>query len=80
MGAAPFGSLIAGAVAHRIGAPHTTLLTGTFCILGSIWFTLRLPQVKAAMRPIYREKGLIPSPTSELAREEMALAEEGVRS
>ena len=80
MGAAPFGSLIAGAVAHRIGAPHTTLLTGTFCILGSIWFTVRLPQVKAAMRPIYREKGLIPPPKSELAREEMALAEEGVRS
>ena len=80
MGAAPFGSLIAGAVAHRIGAPHTTLLTGTFCILGSIWFTVRLPQVKAAMRPIYREKGLIPPPKLELAREEMALAEEGVRS
>jgi MFS family permease len=80
MGAAPFGSLMAGAVAHRIGAPHTTLLTGTCCILGSIWFTVRLPQVKAAMRPIYREKGLIPPPKSELAREEMALAEEGVRS
>ncbi len=30
-GAAPFGSLLAGALAHRIGAPHTVILTGAFC-------------------------------------------------
>ena len=27
-GAAPFGSLLAGALAHRIGAPHTVIVTG----------------------------------------------------
>ncbi len=40
-GAAPFGSLLAGALAHRIGAPHTVMVTGAFCVAGSLWFTLR---------------------------------------
>ncbi len=38
-GAAPFGSLLAGALAHRIGASHTVILTGAFCVAGSLWFT-----------------------------------------
>jgi MFS family permease len=59
-GAAPFGSLLAGALAHRIGAPHTIILTGACCIAGSLWFTLELPKVKAIMRPIYQQMGLMP--------------------
>jgi len=59
-GAAPFGSLLAGALAHKIGAPHTVMLTGAVCILGSLWFTIELPKVKAGMRPIYQEQGLLP--------------------
>ena len=43
-GAAPFGSLLAGALAHRIGAPHTVIVTGAFCVAGSLWFTLELPE------------------------------------
>ena len=57
-GASPFGSLLAGALAHRIGAPHTVMVTGTFCLVGSVWFTLDLPKVNAVMRPIYRQMGL----------------------
>ena len=59
-GAAPFGSLLAGALAHRIGAPHTVIFTGTFCVAGSFWFTLELPKIRAVMRPIYQEMGLLP--------------------
>ena len=59
-GAAPFGSLLAGTLAHRIGAPHTVMVTGAFCIAGSLWFTLKLPKVKAVMRPIYEQMGLLP--------------------
>ncbi len=59
-GAAPFGSLFAGAVAHPIGAPHTVLITGAFCIAGSLWFTVELPKMRVVMRPIYREMGLLP--------------------
>ena len=59
-GSAPFGSLLAGALAERIGAPHTVMLTGAFCIAGSLWFTLELPKIRAVMRPIYQEMGLLP--------------------
>jgi MFS family permease len=59
-GAAPFGSLLAGALAHRMGAPNTLIFTGACCLLGSIWFTLELPKIRAVMRPIYREMGLLP--------------------
>ena len=35
-GAAPFGSLLTGALAHRIGAPHSVILTGAFCAAGAL--------------------------------------------
>jgi MFS family permease len=60
-GASPFGSLLAGTLAHRIGAPHTVMVTGAFCVAGSLWFTLELPKVRAVMRPIYQQMGLLPT-------------------
>ena len=57
-GAAPFGSLLSGALAHRFGAPHTVILTGAFCIAGALWFSIELPKIAAIMRPIYQELGL----------------------
>jgi MFS family permease len=63
-GAAPFGSLLAGVLAHWMGAPNTLMLTGAFCLAGSLWFTGELPKVKATMRPIYREMGILPSDIS----------------
>jgi MFS family permease len=59
-GSAPFGSLLAGALADRIGAPHTVMITGAFCIAGSLWFTFELPKMRAVMRPIYQRMGLLP--------------------
>jgi MFS family permease len=60
-GAAPFGSLLTGMLAHRIGAPHTVILTGAFCAAGALWFTLELPNIRAVMRPIYQDMGLLPA-------------------
>ncbi|MGB8011208.1 MAG: MFS transporter [Terriglobales bacterium] len=60
-GAAPFGSLLAGALAHRIGAPHTVIITGAFCLAGSLWFSFELPKVRTVMRPIYQQMGLLPA-------------------
>ncbi len=60
-GAAPFGSLLSGALAHRIGAPYTVMLTGAFCLAGSLWFTFELPRMNADMMPIYQEMGLAPT-------------------
>lgn len=59
-GAAPFGSLLAGALAHQIGAPPTVIITGTFCFAGALWFTIDLPKLRAVMRPIYQQMGLLP--------------------
>ena len=42
VGMAPFGSLLAGALAHWIGAPRTVMFTGSVVIVGAIWFTSRL--------------------------------------
>jgi MFS family permease len=58
-GAAPFGSLLAGLLAHKIGAPHTVFVTGACCVAGSVWFTVELPKVRKVMRPIYEGMGLL---------------------
>jgi MFS family permease len=60
VGMAPFGSLLAGALAHAIGAPRTVIVSGIACILGSIWFATRLKAVRKEMRPIYERLGIVP--------------------
>ncbi|HSU12707.1 MFS transporter [Longimicrobium sp.] len=60
MGMAPFGGLLAGALAHRIGAEHTVLVSGTCCMLAAAWFATRLPMLRHEIRPIYREIGVLP--------------------
>lgn len=71
VGMAPFGSLLAGGLAHWIGAPRTVMLTGSFCIVGAALFTLRLKTIREHMRPVYIELGIIPAPQpSELVEEQ----------
>jgi MFS family permease len=60
MGMAPFGSLLAGWLAARIGAPETLVFGGALCIAGSIWFARELPAIRALVRPIYRKLGILP--------------------
>lgn len=59
-GVAPFGSLIAGAVAARIGAPHTLMIGGSICVAAAALFARQLPVLRKLVRPIYVEKGIIP--------------------
>jgi MFS family permease len=61
VGMAPFGSLLAGGLAHRMGAPHAVMITGAFCLAGSLWFTTQLKSIRKIMRPIYVEMGIIRS-------------------
>jgi MFS family permease len=63
-GMAPFGSLLAGTVADRIGAPSTLLISGACCIAGAIWFATQLPVIRKLVRPIYMELGIIPEMAS----------------
>ncbi len=62
VGTAPFGSLLAGAMAHWIGAPLTVMINGSVCILGAAWFWSQLPKIRRDMRPIYERLGIIPPP------------------
>jgi MFS family permease len=61
VGMAPFGSLLAGGLAHRLGAPHAVMITGAFCIAGAVWFSTQLKSIRKIMRPIYVEMGIIRS-------------------
>jgi MFS family permease len=60
MGMAPFGSLLAGTMAHAVGAPWTVIANGSLVLVGAAWFATRLPSVRRAIRPIYREMGILP--------------------
>ncbi len=58
-GMMPFGSLVAGALAAQIGAPATVAIGGAACLAGSVWYWRRLPQIRAAARPIYTRLGIL---------------------
>jgi MFS family permease len=61
VGMAPFGSLLAGSLAHWLGAPRTVMITGSVVILGAIWFTTRLKAIRVEIRPIYQALGILPA-------------------
>lgn len=61
-GTVPIGSLIGGVVADRVGVPLTVRMSGVVCIAAVIWFAWRLPAIRAVIRPIYRERGIITVP------------------
>jgi MFS family permease len=66
-GMAPFGSLLAGALSVRFGATAVLSCGGAVCVLGAGLFAAGLPQVRALVHPIYREKGILPAVASGLA-------------
>jgi MFS family permease len=60
VGMAPFGSLLAGGLAHALGAPLTLAITGACCVVGAGWFATQLPNIRLHIRPVYRELGILP--------------------
>jgi MFS family permease len=60
LGTAPFGSLMAGWMSSRIGAPDTLRVGGVCCAAGAFWFFTELPEIRAAVRPIYVRMGILP--------------------
>jgi MFS family permease len=67
LGTAPFGSLLAGWLASRIGAPQTLFVGGVCCLLGALWFASALPAIRSAIRPIYVRLGILPEMAAGLA-------------
>ncbi len=62
LGTAPIGSLIAGALAERLGAPETIALGGIACIAAAVWFGSKLAELRMLVHPIYVERGILPVP------------------
>jgi MFS family permease len=60
IGMSPFGSLLAGSLASKIGATNTLLFGGVSCIIGAVIFALKLPSLRKKIHPIYAKKGIIP--------------------
>ncbi len=59
IGMAPIGNLFAGALASRIGAPEAVVVSGLACIIGSIFFVIKLPHIRKEVRPIYIKMGIL---------------------
>jgi len=41
VGTVPFGSLLAGTMAHAMGTPVTVIVNGSVVIAAAVWFTTR---------------------------------------
>jgi len=67
-GMAPFGSLLVGGAASKIGAPNTLMIGGLLCILGSAMFARKLPALREMVRPIYMRMDALSGPTSKIRR------------
>jgi len=61
-GTAPLGSLLAGLAADRIGARWTIAAGGAISVAAGFWLVSRLPALRAIVRPIYIERGILPVP------------------
>jgi MFS family permease len=60
VGMTPFGSLVAGALAQRFGAPLALLIGGVICIAAALAFLAKLPALRHLVRPIYVRQGILP--------------------
>jgi MFS family permease len=61
IGVTPFGSLMAGVLAERIGAAATVVLGGVACIIAALLFARELPALRKILRPFYISQGILPA-------------------
>lgn len=66
MGIMPFGSLLAGSVADRIGVQFTLLIGAACCILGATVFAAKLPTLCRLLKPAFANMDIC---ETELAKE-----------
>ena len=59
LGTAPIGSLLSGVAAEHVGVSATIIFGGVACIAGALWLATRLPGLRAQVRPIYVERGVL---------------------
>jgi MFS family permease len=66
MGMAPIGALFGGALAERLGAPHTVAIGGLASVLGACWFGLHLPKIRVEARRLIVAQAVASSEPSEM--------------
>jgi MFS family permease len=59
-GTVPFGSLFAGVTADRFGPADTIAVGGAACVVGSLVFLKKLPELRRLTRPVYVRLGILP--------------------
>ena len=59
MGMAPFGALLGGALADRVGAPIAVATGGLASIAGAIWFGRQLPIFRGEARQLIMAQGMV---------------------
>ncbi len=65
IGMTPWGNLIAGSLASRLGndnltgASRTLLIDGVICVAAALLFARKLPALRGIVHPIYVRKGII---------------------
>jgi MFS family permease len=53
LGVMPFGSLLAGSIAGKIGVQNTLILGAGCCIVGALIFASKLPMLVEGLRPVF---------------------------
>ncbi len=76
-GMSPFGSLLAGVLAARFGAPATVVVSGVFCLAGAALFARQLPRMREQIRPIYVQLGILPAAVNAESASEVQTAGSG---
>jgi MFS family permease len=61
LGMVPLGSLFAGALANRLGAPITIAMGGAGVLATTALFSRALPALRQDVRPIYERLGIAPA-------------------
>ena len=66
LGVMPFGSLLAGSVADRIGVQYTLLAGALCCIIGASIFAMKLPMLCELLRPVFAKMEICEAEPPEL--------------
>jgi predicted MFS family arabinose efflux permease len=69
MGTAPFGSLLAGLLASKVGAADTLLINGACALIASLLFLTRLPAMTRSLRAHAEQAATAAKALSEVAAE-----------
>jgi MFS family permease len=59
LGMTPFGSLLVGSLASRLGVQATLALCGLICLLFTACYVLLLPEIRRTIRPVYVKMGIL---------------------